>query len=196
MGKRLKPRPRERTLSDAELRSVWSALDRLTQHRTIVPVVKLLLLTGQRRDEVAEMRWNEIEGNLWAIPAERYKSKRDHFVPLTAAALAVLQSQPHRNDTSYVFPSARIQTPWASYSKGKAALDRLAPIAPWRLHDLRRTARTLMSRAGVRPDVAERVLGHVIAGVEGIYDRYSYADEKRDALERLAAIVGQIIGAP
>ena len=72
----------------------------------------------------------------------------------------------------------------------------IQPLPNWTLHDLRRTAKTLMARAGVRPDISERVLGHVIAGVEGTYDRYSYADEKRDALEKLAAMIERIVAPP
>jgi integrase len=106
-----------------------------------------------------------------------------------------------------VFPS-RANTPYSGFSKSKAKLDKavfaamknrakkgakVEPIQNWTLHDLRRTAKTLMARAGVRPDISERVLGHVIAGVEGTYDRHSYADEKRDALEKLAAMIERIL---
>ena len=104
--------------------------------------------------------------------------------------------------------SSRAKTPFSGFSKSKAALDKavlaamqkhakkgakVEPIPNWTLHDLRRTAKTLMARAGVRPDISERVLGHVIAGVEGTYDRHSYADEKRDALEKLAAMIERIL---
>src|ERR1035437_5940803 len=106
---------------------------------------------------------------------------------------------------------SQAKTPYSSFSKNKAALDRavlammkkqakkgakVEPIPNWILHDLRRTAKTLMVRAGVRPDISERVLGHVIAGVEGTYDRHSYADEKRDALEKLATMIERILNPP
>ena len=106
-----------------------------------------------------------------------------------------------------MFPS-RTKTPFSGFGKSKAKLDRavlaalkkqakngakVEPIPNWTLHDLRRTAKTLMARAGVRPDISERVLGHVIAGVEGTYDRHSYADEKRDALEKLAEMIERIL---
>ena len=106
-----------------------------------------------------------------------------------------------------MFPS-RAKTPFSGFGKSKAALDKavlaamkkhakkgvkVEPLPNWTLHDLRRTAKTLMVRAGVRPDISERVLGHVIAGVEGTYDRHSYADEKRDALEKLAVMVERIL---
>src|SRR5439155_24763583 len=115
------------------------------------------------------------------IPAERYKTKHPQIVPLSAAALAVMMDQPA---TDLVFPSI-VGTPFSGYDKPKKALDAAVaktnsgePLPNWTLHDLRRTAKTLMVRAGVRPDISERVLGHVIAGVEGIYDRHSYIDEK------------------
>ena len=140
------------------------------------------------------------EDGIWTIPAERYKTKRPNFVPLSKAALAVIAAQPKIDGCDYVFPS-RAKTPFSGFGKSKAKLDKavlaamkkqakkgakVEPIPNWTLHDLRRTAKTLMARAGVRPDISERVLGHVIAGVEGTYDRHSYADEKRDALEKLA----------
>ena len=146
------------------------------------------------------------EDRIWTIPAERYKTKRPNHVPLSKAALDIIEAQPKINGCDYVFPS-RANTPFCSFSKSKAALDKavlqamqkrakngakVEALPNWTLHDLRRTAKTLMVRAGVRPDISERVLGHVIAGVEGTYDRHSYADEKRDALEKLAAMIERI----
>jgi integrase len=154
------------------------------------------------------MSHKEIGGDgIWIIPAERYKTKRPNFVPLSTSALAVIEAQPRFDDCDYVFPS-RAKTPFSRSGKSKAKLDKavlaamktqakkgakVEPIPNWTLHDLRRTAKTLMARAGVRPDISERVLGHVIAGVEGTYDRHSYADEKRDALEKLAAMIERIL---
>ena len=144
---------------------------------------------------------------IWTIPAERYKTKCANFVPLSQAALAIIAAQPTIDGSDYVF-SSRAKTPFSGFSKSKAALDKavlvamqkrakkgakVEPIANWTLHDLRRTAKTLMARAGVRPDISERVLGHVIAGVEGTYDRHSYADEKREALEQLATMIERIL---
>ncbi len=184
-------RARSRVLSDDEIRSIWPVFDRIG---VLGPIAKLLLLTGQRRDEVSGMAWAEIAPDgMWTIPAVRYKSQRDQYVPLSVAALAIVQAQPHRNDTDFVFPS-KVRTPFARHSAGKAKLDKAVPIPPWRLHDLRRTARSLMARLSISADIAERVLGHAMPGVREIYDRHSYAAEKRDALERLAALVGQIVG--
>jgi integrase len=204
---RVKPkeRARMRVLSDDEIRAIWPEL---AKAGTFGALTKTLLLTAQRRDEVAQMSNKEIGSDgIWTIPSERYKSKRPNFVPLSNAALSVIAAQERLDDCDYVFPS-RANTPYSGFSKSKAKLDKavfaamknrakkgakVEPIPNWTLHDLRRTAKTLMARAGVRPDISERVLGHVIAGVEGTYDRHSYADEKRDALEKLAAMIERIL---
>lgn len=204
---RTKPRERARTrvLSDDELRLIWPLL---AEAGTFGALLKALLLTAQRRDEAASMRWQEIGADrIWTIPAERYKTKRPNHVPLSSAALAVIKAQPKLTGCDFVFPS-RSRTPFSGFAKSKAAFDRavqkaiherakagknVEPLPNWTLHDLRRTAKTLMARAGVRPDISERVLGHAIAGVEGTYDRHSYADEKRDALEKLAAMIERIL---
>lgn len=186
-------RARIRTLSDDEIRALWTRLD-----GTFGAIIKVLLLTAQRRTEVGQMRRTEIDkDNVWTIPAERYKGKRPHAVPLTTATLAVIDAQPKGD---IVFPQ-RKGTPFTMYGTAKTLLDEAlaksgSPLPHWTLHDLRRTAKTLMVRAGVRPDISERVLGHVIAGVEGTYDRYSYLDEKRAALEALAAMVERILEPP
>jgi len=196
-------RARTRVLTDDEIRTIWPVLD---QSGTLGALLKMLLLTAQRRDEVAHMRHSEIDADgVWMIPAERYKTKRPNFVPLSQAALALVQAQVKISDCDLVFPS-RAKTPYSGFANSKAALDRAvlaamkmksdaksASLPNWTLHDLRRTAKTLMVRAGVRPDISERVLGHVIAGVEGTYDRHSYIDEKRDALEKLAATIERIL---
>jgi integrase len=199
-------RARARVLSDDEIRLIWPVLG---NSGTFGAIVKTLLLTAQRRKEVAHMSRNEIgTDGIWTIPAERSKTKRPNHVPLSKSALNVIEAQPKINGCDYVFPS-RERTPFSAFAKSKIALDKavhaavkkeasgsIDPLPNWTLHDLRRTAKTLMARTGVRPDISERVLGHVIAGVEGTYDRYDYADEKREALEKLAAIVGRIVDPP
>ena len=198
-------RARTRVLSDEEIRTIWPVLG---EAGTFGALVKILLLTAQRRDEAAQMSHKEVgEDRIWTIPAERYKTKRPNHVPLSKAAFAIIEAQPTIDGCDYVFPS-RANTPFCGFSKSKASLDKtvlqamqkqakngtkVEAMPNWTLHDLRRTAKTLMARAGVRPDISERVLGHVIAGVEGTYDRHSYADEKRDALEKLAAMVERIL---
>jgi integrase len=137
------------------------------------------------------MLWAEIAGDVWTIPSTRYKTGRDHVLALPAAALAIVTAQPDCGPL--VFPGKG----GAALSRGgnhKARIDKLAPgLARWRVHDIRRTSRSLMSRAKVRPDIAERVLGHVIPGVGGVYDRYEYLAEKRDAMEKLAGLIDSII---
>jgi integrase len=206
---RIKPKERARTrvLSDEEIRAIWPVLGQLGTYGAFVT---MLLLTAQRHGEVARMSHKEIGADgVWTVPAERYKTKRPHFVPLSKAAFAIIDAQAKLDDCDFVFPT-RAKTAYTRSGKSKTKLDKavlaaitaakngaaVRSIPNWRLHDLRRTAKTLMVRAGVRPDISERVLGHVIPGVEGTYDRHSYADEKRDALERLAVMVERVVNPP
>lgn len=182
-------RARHRILSDDEIRAMWPVCDTLGAFGALV---KTLLLSGQRRGDVGGMRRDEIDDDVWTIPRERYKTGREHIVPLSAPALAIIEAQ---RTGDYVF-AQRKGTRLTVYGEPKAKLDRLSGVTGWTLHDLRRTARTLMGKAGVRPDIAERVLGHVIHGVEGVYDRHSYLNEKRDATERLAALIERIVSPP
>jgi integrase len=184
---------RDRVLGDDEIRSIWGACDLV---RPFGAIVRLALLLGQRRDEIAGMEWAELDldAGLWVIPAGRYKTGIEHAVPLPASAVALIRSLPRTCDR-YVF-STRPGTRFSGYSKGKAALDRWAEIDGWRLHDARRTVRTGLAALRIDPDTAERVLGHVIGGVRGVYDRHAYLDEKRDALERWAAHLAGIINPP
>jgi hypothetical protein len=196
-----KDRARTRVLSDYEIRMIWQVLPRLGVFGSLV---KMLLFTAQRRDEVARMTYGEASADgVWAIPANRYKTKHPNHIPLPDPARTLLSVQPRIEGCDFVFPS-KATTPFSAFNKNKAALDRevealhrkgkaTGSVSSWRLHDLRRTAKTLMQGAGVRPDISERVLGHVIAGVEGTYDRYAYADEKRQALNLLADTIERIV---
>ena len=200
---RTKPaeRARQRMLDDDELREVWYALDAAEAPACYPAYIRALLLTAQRRDEVARMGWWEIKGDTWIIPSDRYPTGVENVVPLTDAVVKLLGEPQKRG---FVFSSTKGKLPFSGFSKAKAAFDKAIAqhrkakkrpqMSHWTLHDLRRTARSLMSRAGVSSDIAERVLGHKIAGVRGVYDRHQYVAEKRDALERLAALVAQIIG--
>ena len=190
---RTKPaeRKRERILDDAELRAMWPQ-----RTGTFGAMVKLLLLTGQRREKVASMRWSDISiDGVWAIPTEAREKGNARDVGLPEMALEIIRAQPCMICNEYVF-AGRGTGFFNGYSKAKLLLDKRVNITPWVLHDLRRTARSLMSRAGVRPDIAERVLGHIIKGVEGVYDRHAYSDEKRDALARLAKLVERYLTRP
>jgi integrase len=193
-----KERARKRILSTEEIQVLWQALEDLP--KPSATLVKLLLLTGQRRSEVGGMRWQDIDGDLWTIPVEMSKTKQTQTVPLSHEARALLENLP--KDGPYVF-GRNGTTPFSGYSKLKAALNAElerrwteihdTPMEPWVFHDLRRTARSLLAAAGVRREVAERVLGHTIQGVEGVYDRHEYTEEKRDALERLADAIMLVV---
>jgi integrase len=173
---------RDRVLTDDELRRVWQAAE-----ATPFPygaLVRLLILTGQRRNELSEARWSEIDwgGKVLTIPAERMKAGVAHTVPLTPQAIEVLESVP-RFAGEYVFSTTGGARPFSGHSKAKARLDRLVgPIAPYQVHDLRRTARTGMARAGVSVFIGELVISHRQAGVHRVYDLHGYDDEKRAAL--------------
>jgi len=183
-------RARDRVLTDDEIRKLWAALD---DAGTFGALVKVLLLTGQRRGEVAGMRRSEIDADgVWTIPAARYKTKRSQAVPLSAAALAVIEAQPKGD---LVFASA-IGSVFSAYDTPKRRLDIVSGVTGWVLHDARRTAKTLMQRAGVQPHISERVLGHALGAIEGTYDRHSYLDEKRTALDALARMIDQITNPP
>jgi integrase len=173
------------------------------------------LLTALRRTKAARGSWPEMAtvyrdnidgyyGDVWTVPATRMKNKLDHAVPLTLAVLALIGERPKDAKVRpYLFSTVGGGKPFSGYSKAKSALDKQIdkvrkdegrePMPPWRLHDLRRTAKTLMVRAGVRPDISERVLSHVIPGVEGIYDCHEYLKEKADALTKMAALVDRIV---
>ena len=202
---RIKPseHERDRMLSDDELRIVWQAAERVPG--PFGHYVRVLLLTATRRDEAANMTHDEISSGDWIVPADRMKGKREHIVPLSPASKAIIDGMPQLG--RYVFTIAG-KTPMTGFTKFKAKLDAAVlaalrkqhpeaePLPNWRLHDLRRTARSLMSRAGINTDIAERCLGHVIRGVRGIYDRHAYYDEKKHAFEALAALVERIVNPP
>jgi integrase len=200
-----KDRKRKRVLADDEIRDVWTALEQTAEPSCFAPYVKSLLLCATRRNESSEMHSTEIEGALWTIPGERYKNKLDHVIPLTAAASALISGKPRgaKKNAWFVFSTTGGAKPFSGFSKAKRELDKAIaelreregrpPIQAWTLHDLRRTARSLMSRAKVPTDHAERALGHVMGGVRETYDRYEYLDEKRAAFEALAALVSRIL---
>jgi integrase len=216
---RIKPkeRTRKRVLNDEEISDVWKALDDGAGGlpSCYPKYVRALLLTATRRSETSRGSWSEIaavrrhnidgySGEVWTIPATRMKNKLDHAVPLTPAVLALIGHKPKdAKARPFMFSTVGGTRPFSGYSKAKKALDkRIAkireaegrePMPPWQLHDLRRTAKTLMARAGVRPDISERVLSHVIPGVEGIYDCYEYLPEKADALTKLAILIDRIV---
>jgi len=177
-------------LTDDELRAVWKTADEL--NTPFARMLQFILLTGVRRNEAARMSRGELNGVEWVIPAARFKGKRDFLVPLTPAALATLANLPTVGASNGPVFTNDGRRPIGGFTKLKAAFDKACGITGWTIHDLRRTARTLMSRAGVDKDHAEQALGHVIGGIRGVYDRYEYAAEKRQALAALAVLIEQI----
>jgi integrase len=136
------------------------------------------------------MAWGELDGSAWTLPAIRNKTKVDLVRPLSKQALAALPAKV--DGCSFVFTTDG-KTPISGFSKFKRAFDRACGVTGWTLHDLRRTARTLMTRAKVPPDHAERCLGHVIGGVRETYDRWEFRDEKAEAYEALACLIERIV---
>jgi integrase len=202
-------KPRDRVLTDDEIRLFWKSCDKLGQ--PFGPLFKLLLLTGQRRGEVGEMTEREIVGDVWTIPAGRSKNGDEHAITLPQAARAILEGVERiKGRAGYLFTTTG-DSPVSGFTRAKGRLDKLmaeiasegqpepVEIAPFTLHDLRRTAATGMAGLGFPPHVVEAVLNHrsgTRRGVAGVYNRFDYADEKRDALEAwgryvLALVEGQ-----
>ncbi len=183
-----KANARERVLNESEIGAVWKAS--CAAAYPFGAIVQLLLLTAQRRSEVAEMRWPELDLDkaLWTIPAERTKSNRTHTVPLSSIAIQTVLSIP-RIDDALVFPARSGDSTFQGFSKAKQRLDEAAGVRDWTLHDLRRSAATHLAGLGAPPHVIERLLNHTsgtFRGVAGIYNRFGYLDEMREAVEMWA----------
>jgi integrase len=190
--------PRTRILNDAELRALWDASDGLGY--PFGPLVRLLALTGQRKSEVAEARWSEIDldRRLWSIPATRMKAGGAHIVPLTAEAITVLESLPRYTKGEHLFSTTFGATPINGFSKQKARLDKamkikLRTLTEFVLHDIRRTMRTGLSALPIPDLVRELVIGHTKPGLHKVYDQHAYLEEKRQALELWAARLRSIV---
>lgn len=210
---------RDRVLSDDEIRAVWLGAD--TIGWPFGPLARLLLLTGQRREEVAGAEWSELDLDapepIWTIPKERIKNKTAHTVPLSPAAVTIFKSLPKVTGTDgaarLVFTTTG-KTPVSGFSRGKISLDAAAlavarseavgrgadpskvTIPDWRFHDLRRTAASGMAGMGIPPHVVEKVLNHrsgTIRGVAAVYNRHDYAADRRRALEAWADEVAAIV---
>lgn len=183
-----KERSRERVLTDEELGALWEVFG--DEGYPFGDCMKFLMLSGQRRAEVAEMRWPEIdlEKRLWTLPSQRAKNGRQHTVPITDAMLDVLRRVPRFIGSDYVFTTTG-KSPVSGFGRLKDRLDKELPegTEPWIIHDLRRTMSTNMAMLGVPQPVTEALLNHktgVVSGVAAIYNVYSYADEKREALDK------------
>jgi integrase len=204
--------PRKRILNDSELRVVWQATGEMGY--PFGPFIRMLLLTGQRLREVAEMSWGEVEFDkaLLTIPAARMKGDEAHEVPLSPAAKELLEALPRFAAGSFLFTTTSGERPVSGFSKAKVRLDALVLAAlrkaaadrgddpsevkappRWTFHDLRRTMRTHLGGLPVPSDVAEMVIAHKQGGVRGVYDLHGYRDEKRRALELWAARLKDIV---
>lgn len=184
------PRPlasRDRVLSDTEIKALWNGTAEMPE--LWGSYYRVLLLTAQRREEVASMQWSEVdlEQGVWTIPKERTKNGKAHLVHLSPLVVAILKGVPRIPESAFVFTTTGA-TPISGYSKAKLTLDALIGeqiTTPWRVHDLRRTAASGMAKLGIPPHIIERVLNHV-SGVNGglvaVYQRHEYIDERRKAL--------------
>jgi integrase len=181
-------RQRDRNLKAEEVRSVWMACDQIGY--PFGPLFKMLLVTGQRRGEVAGMKWSEIAEDGWRLPNERAKKGKGHLVPLSTLAREILSDVPQIGE--YVFRS-RNDKPLQGWSNAKERMDALAPIPDWHLHDLRRTFATQLRTLGVDRLVVSKRLNHAEAGVTQVYDRYSADPEKAAAMELWANRLREII---
>jgi integrase len=188
--------PRQRVLSEDELRAFWATTGNMGY--PFGPLFRMLLLTGQRRDEVGGARWREFDLNrkLWTVPAERFKSDSTHLVPITDEVVAVLEALP-RFKGDHLFTTTAGAKPVSGFSKAKQILDKGMPgSAPWVLHDLRRTARTHLAALKVPDTVAEMVVGHGRRGIQRVYDQHQYQSEMREALTLWAGHLRVIVTPP
>ena len=184
---------RDRLLSDDEVLAVVTAARDIGY--PYGAIVELLVITGQRRKEVAAATWPEFDlgQRTWTIPASRSKNGKAHIVHLSDAALLVLARCP--NTGTLVF-SVNGKTPFQGFSKSKARLDQRSGVSEWRLHDLRRTVVSGMARMGIAPHIADKVLNHqagTISGTAAVYQRHQFLDERKDALDRWAVYVEKLV---
>ena len=183
-------RARARVLTDDELRRLWVASKDAGPFGAFV---HFLLLTGARRNEAASMTWSEVDGGTWVLPSYRNKAKVDLSRPLSRDAERILEEQPRYVDCPFVFTLSGRRA-LSDFHRKKTALDAKSGVTGWRIHDLRRTARSLMSRAGVPSEHAERALGHVVgSAVERTYNRHGFVVEMNRAYEALAGLVARIV---
>lgn len=186
---------RDRVLSDVELVAVWRIAEQMGW--PFGTAVQLLILTAARREEIGQLRWSELDLDQSAIrlKGERTKNNEPRDIPLTAQALALLKGAPRIADSDFVF-TTKGTTAISGWSRAKRQLDTLAPIASWRLHDLRRSVATGLQRLGISLQTIEAVLGHVSgsrSGIVGVYQRHSFDAEKRAALEAWGRHVDTLI---
>jgi integrase len=188
---------RDRVLTDSELKAVWLASDSLDIRYSAF--VKLLILSGQRRNEVSEIRWSELDldAGIWTLPKERAKNDREHQIPLPDPAVSILRAVPKIAGSDYVL-TLDGRGPIRGYSNIKTRIDAVMPsdVPPWTLHDLRRTFATGMAKRGVAIHVTEALLNHrsgVISGIVAVYQKHDYASERRTAMATWANYVASLV---
>jgi integrase len=192
-----KKEARQRILTDAEIKAVWSSAE--TMGYPFGPMIKMLLITGQRLNEVAAATWGEfdLDKRLWTIPAARMKANATHTVPLSDTALRILQELPRFKQGGHLFSTTYGAKPVSGFSKAKYRLDALmGTVEEFRFHDIRRTMRTGLSALPVPDMVRELVIAHAQPGLHKVYDQHKYDAEKRQALDLWAARLYQIVTTP
>lgn len=184
-------KPRERVLTDAELKALWAIAP---------PLIKILILTGQRRSEIAALRRSYIQEDLCVLPSSLTKNGTEHTFPLSRTCLSIFTTLPAWGQTGYLFPShpsKSLQKPFGAWAELKRMLDRASGVSGWQLHDIRRTFATNMARLGTPMHITEKLLNHIsgsFGGIVSVYQRHSFIKEMREAVQRhedwLLSIVG------
>jgi integrase len=191
---------RDRVLDDVEVRTIWEAAGKASY--PFGALIKALILSGQRLNEIAQARRSEISENegMLLIPSGRMKNKKAHALPLAEQMHELFAGLPLFEGGDFLFSTTGGKRPISGFSKMKERFDKavakLGEVAHWTHHDLRRTTRTGLSRAGVLPFHAELVIAHQQAGVHGVYDRFRYHAEKLDALQRWEKLLAEIVEPP
>jgi integrase len=191
--------PRQRVLQDPELASLWRASETLGY--PFGPLYRLLLLTGARKGELAGARWREFDlgKKIWTVPPERFKSNATHLVALSEQAAVIIEALPRFTKGDHLFSTMFGEKPVSGFSKAKARLDKMmtedmgSALAPWVIHDIRRTVRTRLASLRVSDMVAEMVIGHGRRGLQRVYDQHGYEAEMREALELWAGRLRDIV---
>lgn len=193
-------RRRKRKLNDDEIRLLWAAAKTIG---TYGDLARVALLTGQRLHTIASVKWDDLTDDVWTIPVEDRQKGHGETLPLPTMAIEILEHQSRVTDNPYVFAGRMPGGHFSGFARGKIRLDAAiaeenegAPIPHWVFHDLRRTARSLLSRAGVQQEIAERVLGHVQDPMVETYDQHDYERERGIALEKLAVQIELILSPP
>jgi integrase len=194
MKKRYTEGARDRTLSDDEIRAVWKAAP---SEGTFGALVKTLLCVGQRKDLVLRMKWESVDftTGIWSVARTSKRQKGDigPAVRLPEMVLDILRAQPHLPGNDYIFAAERGVNPLGGHTKTKRRLDKKSGVSGWRLHDCRRTHRSLADRAKIDPRTAEIILGHAFKGAERVYDRDPYFEAKSVGLAKMAALIAGIL---